>query len=94
MGGSGEKTKPGRDHHKDAYHHVAGRRRHQSRPQLSAAPTTSASTPPRIPSTCTICNATILHLLGLDHERLTFKYQGREFRLTDIAGRVVRELLA
>ena len=39
-------------------------------------------------------NATILHLLGLDHERLTYKYQGREFRLTDVAGRVVREILA
>jgi hypothetical protein len=38
--------------------------------------------------------ATILHLLGLDHERLTFRHQGREFRLTDVHGRVVRELLA
>ncbi len=39
-------------------------------------------------------NATILHLLGLDHERLTYRYQGREFRLTDVHGHVVRELLA
>ncbi|MFV0446209.1 MAG: DUF1501 domain-containing protein [Planctomycetaceae bacterium] len=38
-------------------------------------------------------NATILHLLGLDHERLTYRYQGREFRLTDVHGNVVRELL-
>ena len=38
--------------------------------------------------------ATILHVLGLDHERLTFKFQGRQFRLTDVAGRVVREILA
>ncbi len=38
--------------------------------------------------------ATILHLLGLDHERLTFKFQGRDFRLTDVHGRVVRDLLA
>jgi hypothetical protein len=38
--------------------------------------------------------ATILHLLGLDHERLTFRYQGREFRLTDVHGRVVHDLLA
>lgn len=38
--------------------------------------------------------ATILHLLGIDHERLTFKYQGRRFRLTDVAGRVVNEILA
>ncbi len=39
-------------------------------------------------------HATILHLLGIDHERLTFKYQGRYFRLTDVHGNVVRELLA
>ena len=38
--------------------------------------------------------ATILHLLGFDHERLTFHHQGRDFRLTDVHGHVVRELLA
>ena len=38
--------------------------------------------------------ATILHQLGLDHERLTFTYQGRQFRLTDIHGHIVRDLLA
>ena len=37
--------------------------------------------------------ATILHLLGVDHERLTYRYQGRHFRLTDVHGRVVRELI-
>jgi uncharacterized protein (DUF1501 family) len=37
--------------------------------------------------------ATILHLLGIDHERLTFKYQGRRFRLTDIRGNVVRKIV-
>jgi hypothetical protein len=39
-------------------------------------------------------HATILHLLGIDHERLTFRTQGRDFRLTDVAGRVVTDLLA
>jgi len=39
-------------------------------------------------------NATMMHLLGVDHERLTFPYQGRHFRLTDVHGRVVEELLA
>ena len=39
-------------------------------------------------------NATLLHLLGVDHEKLTFRHQGRDFRLTDVHGRVVRELLA
>jgi hypothetical protein len=38
--------------------------------------------------------ATILHLLGFDHEKLTYRYAGRDFRLTDVDGRVVRELLA
>ncbi|MCA9125716.1 MAG: DUF1501 domain-containing protein [Planctomycetales bacterium] len=39
-------------------------------------------------------HATILHLLGFDHERLTFHYAGRDYRLTDVHGKVVRELLA
>jgi hypothetical protein len=39
-------------------------------------------------------HATILHLLGLDHEKLTFRKSGRDFRLTDVSGRVVPELLA
>ena len=38
--------------------------------------------------------ATILHLLGIDHERLTFKHQGRRYRLTDVHGKVVKEILA
>jgi uncharacterized protein (DUF1501 family) len=37
--------------------------------------------------------ATLLHLLGIDHQRLTFKYQGRRFRLTDVHGKIVREIL-
>ena len=39
-------------------------------------------------------HATILHQLGLDHEKLTFQYAGRPFRLTDVHGRVVKEILA
>lgn len=39
-------------------------------------------------------HATMLHLLGVDHELLTFKYQGRRFRLTDVEGRIVNEILA
>lgn len=38
--------------------------------------------------------ATILHLLGLDHERLTYRFQGRDFRLTDVYGKVIGKLLA
>ena len=38
--------------------------------------------------------ATILHLLGIDHERLTYRHAGRNFRLTDVHGNVVRPILA
>src|SRR5204862_7254359 len=39
-------------------------------------------------------HATMLHLLGIDHERLTYKYQGRRFRLTDVSGEVVKAILS
>ena len=39
-------------------------------------------------------HATILHLLGLDHKRLTYRHAGRDFRLTDVHGHVVQDLLA
>src|SRR5262245_37243138 len=39
-------------------------------------------------------HATILHLLGLDHERLTYRHSGRDFRLTDVHGHVVKEIIA
>jgi len=38
--------------------------------------------------------ATLLHLLGINHEELTYRFQGRQFRLTDVHGRVVHEILA
>ena len=39
-------------------------------------------------------HATLLHLLGIDHEKLTYKFQGRDFRLTDVHGKLVTALLA
>ncbi len=39
-------------------------------------------------------HATILHLLGLDHEKLTYRYAGRDMRLTDVKGNVVKEIIA
>jgi hypothetical protein len=39
-------------------------------------------------------HATILHLLGLDHEKLTYRHAGRDMRLTDVKGNVVHEILA
>ena len=38
--------------------------------------------------------ATLMHLLGVDHEKLTFKFQGRRYRLTDVHGNVVQEILS
>jgi hypothetical protein len=38
-------------------------------------------------------HATMLHLMGIDHTRLTFRYQGRDFRLTDVAGELVEDIL-
>ena len=39
-------------------------------------------------------HATLLHLLGFDHTRLTYRFQGRDYRLTDVHGRIVKEILA
>jgi Protein of unknown function (DUF1501) len=38
-------------------------------------------------------HATVLHLLGFDHTKLTYRFQGRDFRLTDVSGEVVRKLV-
>ncbi|MBS0210092.1 MAG: DUF1501 domain-containing protein [Planctomycetes bacterium] len=93
ISGDGAATKPGRDHHKDAY--TAWLCGGGIKPGVSFGKTDEfgfsvAEQGVHVHD----LNATVLHLLGIDHERLTYKYQGREFRLTDVAGRVVRELLA
>ena len=91
--GTGATTKPGRDHHKDAYTMwMAGG---GVKPGVTYGRTDDlgfgvVDQPVHVHD----LNATVLHLLGLDHERLTYRYQGREFRLTDVHGRVVREILA
>jgi hypothetical protein len=93
ISGSGAKTSPGRDHHKDAYTMwLAGG---GTKAGITYGKTDElgfqvAENPVHVHD----LNATVLHLLGLDHERLTFTYQGREFRLTDVHGRVVRDILS
>jgi hypothetical protein len=93
ISGSGAKTSPGRDHHKDAYTMwLAGG---GTKPGITYGATDElgfnvVENPVHVHD----LNATVLHLLGLDHERLTFTYQGREFRLTDVHGRVVSQILA
>jgi hypothetical protein len=89
----GSEAKPGRDHHKDAFTFwLAGG---GVKPGITYGKTDDfgyniAENPVHIHD----LNATVLHLLGIDHERLTFKYQGRDFRLTDVHGEVVKGLLA
>jgi hypothetical protein len=91
--GDGKSTNPGRDHHKDAYTMwlagggIKGGITHGRTDDFGFSPVEN-------PVHVHDLNATVLHLLGLDHERLTFKYQGRDFRLTDVSGKVVKPLLA
>jgi len=93
INGSGAKTAPGRDHHKAAFTmwlagggtragHVHG--------------TTDEFGFNVVDGGMHVhdLNATILHLLGFDHTKLTFRHQGREYRLTDVHGAVVHDILA
>jgi hypothetical protein len=93
INGEGKKTAPGRDHHKDAYTMwVAGG---GFKGGLSYGVTDEFGfevVDERVH--VHDLNATLLHLLGLDHTRLTYTYQGRPFRLTDVHGEVVTPLLA
>ena len=91
--GTGVSTSPGRDHHKDAYTMWlagGGVKRGVSYGATDELGYHIAENPVHVHD----LNATLLHLLGLDHERLTFRYQGRDYRLTDVHGQVVKGLLA
>jgi uncharacterized protein (DUF1501 family) len=84
---------PGRDHHHDGFTvwlaggGVKGGHVHGTTDDLGLSVVEN-------PVTVHDLHATILHLLGFDHERLTFRHAGRDFRLTDVHGNVVREILA
>lgn len=90
---NGTPTKAGRDHHKDAFTiWLAGA---GIKPGLSYGRTDDfgfniVENPVHVHD----LNATVLHLLGIDHERLTYHYQGRDHRLTDVHGEVVNGILA
>ena len=91
--GTGNVTKPGRDHHKDAFTMWmagGGVKRGITYGRTDELGYSIVENPVHVHD----LNATVLHLLGLDHERLTYRYQGREFRLTDVHGKVVKDLLA
>ncbi|MAS75148.1 MAG: sulfatase [Verrucomicrobiales bacterium] len=82
----------GRDHHKEAYSMVfagGGIRGGTSYGETDELGYQAIENPVHVHD----INATILHQLGLNHERLTFKYQGREFRLTDVHGDVINGIL-
>ena len=60
----------------------------------TAKPTTTATTSSKDPVHVHDLQATILNCLGVDHTQLTYEFQGRHFRLTDVAGKVVKPILA
>ena len=91
--GDGKATNAGRDHHKDAFcgwmagGGVKGGTTYGKTDDMGYSIVED-------PMHVNDFHATILHLLGMDHERLTYKYQGRASRLTDVAGEVAHKLLA
>ncbi|MEK6238064.1 MAG: DUF1501 domain-containing protein [Planctomycetales bacterium] len=93
QGAAKGKSLPGRDHHKDAFTMWlagGGIKGGVSHGQSDDFGMDVAENGVHVHD----LNATILHLLGMDHERLTYRYQGREFRLTDVHGTVIRDVLA
>ena len=73
--GTGEKTAPGRDHHKECF---------------SIWMEGGVENEVHVHD----FHATCLHLLGIDHERLTYRHQRRDFRLTDVHGHVVHDIIS
>ena len=90
---AGETQPPGRDHHKDAFTiwmaggGVKAGYTHGETDDFGFRPVRDAVHVHDF-------QATVLHLLGIEHTRLAYRYQGRDFRLTDVHGNVVREVLA
>lgn len=88
----GKETKVGRDHHKDAFTvWVAGggTKAGFSYGQTDELGYTIAENPVHVHD----FNATLLHLMGINHERLTYRYQGRQYRLTDVEGHIVHDVI-
>ena len=89
-----EKGKPaGRDHHHTAFSMLlagGGVKRGFAYGQSDEFGMNVAENPVHVHD----LHATILHLMGLDHEKLTYRYAGRDFRLTDVHGNVVHDIIA
>ena len=90
---TGKKTKAGRDHHKNAFTMWLAGGGTRSGTVYGATDELGFAITEQ-PVHVHDLNATILHLLGLDHTRLTFRHQGRDYRLTDVHGELVRGVLA
>ena len=91
--GAGNQTKVGRDHHKESFATWmagGGVKRGFCYGKTDELGYSIVEDPMHIHD----FNATLLHLLGINHKKLTFKYQGRDFRLTDVKGIVARKVLA
>ena len=88
----GDRASVGRDHHKDAYTvwmaggGVKGGLTYGKTDELGYFPVENSVDVHDF-------HATLLHLLGVNHKKLTFKYQGRKFRLTDVAGNVIHDIV-
>jgi uncharacterized protein (DUF1501 family) len=88
-----DRSKAGRDHHKDAF--AAWMAGGGIKGGQSIGKTDDLGYfPVEDPVSVHDWHATLMHLLGLDHTKLTYKYQGRDFRLTDVFGNVVEKLIA
>jgi hypothetical protein len=88
-----EKGKAGRDHHHTGFSMLlagGGVKRGFAFGQTDELGMRATENPVHVHD----LHATILHLMGLDHEKLTYRYSGRDFRLTDVHGNVVKEILA
>ena len=92
MGEPRENDRPQPSHRR--FHLLAGRRRHSSPASASARTDELGFGAVEDRVHVHDLQATVLHLLGLDHLKLTYRFQGRDFRLTDVHGNLVEKLLA
>ena len=88
----GKSGNPGRDHHKDAYTVWMAGGGIKAGASIGKTDDFGFNITER-PMEVHDLNATILHQLGIDHERLTYRYQGRNFRLTDVHGHAIDGLV-
>ena len=87
-------AKPGRDHNPHAMTYWLAGGGAKGGHVATARPTRSATRRPTRTVNLHDLHATILHLLGMDHKQLTYRHNGRDFRLTDVEGEVINDIIA